>query len=151
MSNELERHRFSFEGATGQLARHLVKDHGVPASTVSRWDSGLDQGSWIALDDLHQEAHMGNELHGAAQRVLGFARAHQLLAGAEVVARIEFRIERDEPTVFTLLATDLEELAIQATRCSGRVADVTGVTKSRTCGLTLSADGTCPRPQGEHV
>lgn len=55
--NDLERHRFSFEGATSLLARHLIDDHGAAPLSVSPWCTGLSQGDWAALDNLHQRAH----------------------------------------------------------------------------------------------
>lgn len=55
--SDLERHRFSFEGATSLLARHLIDEHGAAPLSVSPWCTGLSQGDWVALDDLHQEAH----------------------------------------------------------------------------------------------
>ena len=57
----LEFHRFTFEGATGLLARHLVEVHGVDESKVSEWDGGMSQGDWIALDNIHQQVHKDME------------------------------------------------------------------------------------------
>lgn len=151
---ELEEHRFSFEGATSMMARHLIDDHGVPATTISRWANGLDQGSWIALDDLHKEAHMSNELRESAQRVTGYVRAWQLLSNTDSECLGEVTVMppgAGEPVTFKLLAADLEELAARATRCGDRVPDTSGVTMSRTCGLTLNESGACPRPREEHV
>lgn len=53
----LERHRFSYEGSTTLLARHLIEDHGVPESALAQWSGGLTQGDWIALDNVHHSAH----------------------------------------------------------------------------------------------
>lgn len=114
---ELEEHRFSFEGATSMMARHLVDDHGVPATTISRWANGLDQGSWVALDDLHKEAHMNNELREAAQRVTGYVRARQLMSNTdpEVISDIAVMpAGTEKPWEFRLLSADLEALAAHA-------------------------------------
>jgi len=35
--------------------------------------------------------------------------------------------------------------------CSAAVPDLTGVSRWYTCGLTLNADGYCPRPWADHV
>lgn len=55
---ELERHRFSFEGATALLAAHLLDDHGANLLAVAPWRNGLSQGDWVALDSLHLQAHL---------------------------------------------------------------------------------------------
>lgn len=61
---QLEAHRFSYEGSTSMLARHLVETHGLEQEAVQDYDGGLTQGHWIALDDLHVDAHKGpQELH----------------------------------------------------------------------------------------
>lgn len=54
---DVEAHRLSFEGSTLRLADHLIFEHGLKLSTVARWRDGLTQGDWIALDDLHRNAH----------------------------------------------------------------------------------------------
>jgi len=56
---DVEAHRFSFEGGTSLLARHLVDEHDVLPGTVEPYAGGLSQGAWIALDDLHRAAHQG--------------------------------------------------------------------------------------------
>jgi hypothetical protein len=166
MSNELEQHRFSYEGSTGQLAQHLVDDHGVPETTVSRWSNGLDQGSWSALDGLHREEHAkeaptsGNELREAAQRVTGYVRARKLLSITDNEQLDEvsiFFVGTSGPKTFTLLAADLEALAAHAIgatpahpspRCGRRVRDIGGWFESLECGMKLGADGACPRVGG---
>lgn len=55
---ELERHRFSFEGATALLAAHLLDDHGANLLAVAPWRNGLSRGDWVALDSLHLQAHL---------------------------------------------------------------------------------------------
>ena len=57
LDRELEAHRFSFEGSTTLLARHLVDEHDVLLGAVEPYAGGLSQGAWIALDDLHKGAH----------------------------------------------------------------------------------------------
>jgi hypothetical protein len=54
---EVEAHRFSFEGSTSDLARHLVKDHHAGLGLVEPHAGGFTQGDWTALDDLHRNAH----------------------------------------------------------------------------------------------
>lgn len=54
---DVEAHRFTFEGSTGLLARHLIHDHGVPPRSVVHWSGGLTRGDWVTLDDLHRKAH----------------------------------------------------------------------------------------------
>lgn len=114
---ELEEHRFSFEGATSLMARHLVDDHGVPATTISRWANGLDQGSWVALDDLHKEAHMSNELREAAQRVTDYVRARALMSNTDPAVISDIAIMpggAESPMEFRLLVADLEALVVHA-------------------------------------
>lgn len=53
----VEEHRFSFEGSTGQLAKHLIREHHLPPSNVQEWAGGLTQGDWTSLDELHRDAH----------------------------------------------------------------------------------------------
>lgn len=64
---DVEAHRFTFEGSTGLLARHLIHDHGVPPRSVVHWSGGLTQGDWTALDELHRDAHrkVGESYDGA--------------------------------------------------------------------------------------
>lgn len=63
-ARQLQAHRFSYEGATSALARHLVDTHALAEETVQDYDGGLTQGHWIALDDLHVAAHAEpQELH----------------------------------------------------------------------------------------
>jgi len=52
-----ERHRFSYEGATGLLAHHLITTHNIPQPDVAPFIDGLTQGHWVALDDIHRKAH----------------------------------------------------------------------------------------------
>lgn len=54
---DVETHRFSFEGSTSQLAKHLVRDHSLAIDNVREWSDGLTQGDWTSLDVLHREAH----------------------------------------------------------------------------------------------
>lgn len=54
---DVEAHRFTFEGSTTLLARHLVDEHDVLPGTVEPFASGVSQGAWVALDNLHREAH----------------------------------------------------------------------------------------------
>lgn len=53
----LEQHRFTFEGSTTLLARHLVDEHDALPGAVEPYAGGLSQGAWVALDDLHRAAH----------------------------------------------------------------------------------------------
>ena len=99
---------------------------------------------------------MSQELREQAERVRAFVAARRLLSNVdpeEIQNVVVMPPGAEEPMEFALLASDLEELAraVLEARCSDRVPDVTGVTASRTCGLTLNADGTCPRPRSEHV
>lgn len=124
MSNELEQHRFTFEGATGLLAAHLIDEHGVPAKDVARWHTGMTQGHWVALDDLHKQAHestkgdgVSNELREAAQRVTGYVRARALMSNTdpEVISDIAVMPAGTErPMEFRLLVSDLEALVLHA-------------------------------------
>lgn len=176
MSNELEQHRFTFEGATGLLAAHLIDEHGVPAKDVARWHNGMTQGHWVALDDLHKQAHestkgdgVSNELREAAQRVTGYIRARALMSNtdSEVISDIAVMpAGAENPMEFRLLVSDLEALTSHAVssipnacdfmaapewRCTAWVLDTSGVSHRRVCGLTLDANGTCPRPEKEHI
>lgn len=54
---DVEAHRFSFEGSTSLLARHLIHDHGVPPGQVVQWSGGLTKGDWTAFDDMHRVKH----------------------------------------------------------------------------------------------
>lgn len=54
---DVEAHRFSFEGSTTLLARHLVNDHRAPRNTVRQWENGLSRGDWTSLDTIHRAAH----------------------------------------------------------------------------------------------
>lgn len=56
-SDDVEAHRFSFEGSTSQLAQHLVEAHDVLPGAVEPYAGGLSQGAWVTLDDMHGEAH----------------------------------------------------------------------------------------------
>lgn len=124
--SKLERHRFSFEGATSLLAAHLIDDHGASPLSVSPWCTGVSQGDWVALDDLHKAAHeteneevvsMSNELREAAQRVTGYVRARALMSNTdpEVISDIAVMpAGTEKPMEFKLLASDLEALALAA-------------------------------------
>jgi hypothetical protein len=87
----------------------------------------------------------------AAQRVLGFVRAHRLAGGPEVIDGISFQIEDGEPTVFSLLATDLEALAgnVIGAVPSGHGADPQAVAVTEqpevcVCGHTYRQHGSTP-------
>lgn len=54
---DVEAHRFTFEGSTTLLARHLVDEHDALPGAVEPYAGGLSQGAWVALDDLHCAAH----------------------------------------------------------------------------------------------
>lgn len=53
----LEAHRFSFEGSTSELARHVAEEHGANALLLKDHAAGMTQGDWAVLDDLHRAAH----------------------------------------------------------------------------------------------
>lgn len=95
------------------------------------------------------------ELAEIAKRVIGYVRARQLLSNvdAEEISEVTVTPPGGEPMTFALNSSDLEALAAPYLdpRCTGRVPDVTGLTESRVCGLTLTADGHCPRPELDHV
>jgi hypothetical protein len=95
------------------------------------------------------------ELAEAARRVLAYVRGRQLLSNVDPEEISEVSVMppgAGEPMTFRLLSSDLEALTLQhiEPRCADRVPDNTGVTKTRTCGLTLDANGACPRPKMEH-
>lgn len=54
---DVEAHRFTFEGSTTLLARHLVDAHDALFGAVEPYAGGLSQGAWVALDNLHRAAH----------------------------------------------------------------------------------------------
>ena len=112
---------------------------------------------------------MSNKLHEAAQRVTGYIRARALMSNTdpEVISDIAVMpAGAEKPMEFRLLVSDLEALVLHAhgvatteeltawpdkPRCSGRVPDISGVSHRRACGLTLDDNGTCPRPEKEHI
>lgn len=122
---KLEAHRFEFEGSTIGLARHLVEVHGVPGTTVARWGNGLDQGSWVALDGLHQEEHASeaNGMHpkqaeaiAAGNRVKGFVRAYQLLSNQDPDVVMSVHVMGTAgPVEYNLTTADLELLVAAVT------------------------------------
>jgi hypothetical protein len=44
-----------YEGSTTLYAKHLVEDHGVPYKYVEKYDGGMDQSSWSALNTIHRK------------------------------------------------------------------------------------------------
>ena len=112
---------------------------------------------------------MSNELREAAQRVTGYVRARALMSNTdpEVISDIAVMpAGAEKPMEFRLLVSDLEALVLHAhgvatteeltawpdkPRCSGRVPDISGVSHRSACGLTLDDNGTCPRPEKEHI
>lgn len=97
-----------------------------------------------------------SELSEVAARVLGFVRARQLLSNVDPEEISEVSVMPPgaaEPMTFALRSSDLEALAYVHLdpRCIGHVQDVTGVRETRVCGLTLNADGACPRPELDHI
>lgn len=59
---ELERHRFTFEGALSLMGNHVLTAHlealtDNEKATVQKFKDGCDQGSWIMVDEVHSAAH----------------------------------------------------------------------------------------------
>lgn len=112
---------------------------------------------------------MSNELREAAQRVTGYIRARALMSNTdpEVISDIAVMpAGAEKPMEFRLRVSDLEALVLHThgvasmeertawphkPRCADWVPDISGVSHRRTCGLTLDANGTCPRPEKEHI
>lgn len=161
--DRLERHRFTFEGATSLLARHLIDDHGVKPLDVSPMCTGVSQGDWVALDNIHKAAHereaivaekdqtvQHGDLLAAANRVKGFVRARQLLSNVDPqeVASVHIMLPgQPEPTEFDLLSSDLEMLAAAALSAAPRfslfIDSAEEVLSARVREVIVEEGGTC--------